>query len=127
MPIVRHDDFGLELRDNEELKWSGGPCFDCGRHCSTDGCGPGGGMFDQMSGAARQLLNRMRERSHNVFSTQGRSLVVKALTTESADQSDDFLLLELLSDFDDLSLDLLAESDLLDDSLAFLSAAASLL
>ena len=62
-----------------------------------------------------------------MFSTQGRSLVVKALTTESADQSGDFLLLELLSDFDDLSLDLLAESDLLDDSLAFLSAAASLL
>jgi hypothetical protein len=62
-----------------------------------------------------------------VFSTQGRSLVVKALTTESANQSDDFLLLELLSEFDDLSLDLLEESDLLDDSLAFLSAAASLL
>ena len=62
-----------------------------------------------------------------MFSTQGRSLVVKALTTESANQSDDFLLLELLSEFDDLSLDLLEESDLLDDSLAFLSAAASLL
>jgi len=42
-------------------------------------------------------------------------------------QSDDFLLLEPLSDLDDLSLDLLPESDLLDDSLAFLSAAASLL
>ena len=41
-------------------------------------------------------------------------------------QSEDFSLLELLSDFDDLSLDLLPESDLLDDSLAFLSAAASL-
>ena len=53
--------------------------------------------------------------------------MVKALTTESANQSDDFLLLELLSEFDDLSLDLLEESDLLDDSLAFLSAAASLL
>lgn len=42
-------------------------------------------------------------------------------------QSDDFLLLELLSDFDDLSVDLLSELDLLDDSLAFLSAAAPLL
>lgn len=41
--------------------------------------------------------------------------------------SDDFLLLEPLSDFEDLSLDLLLESDLLDDSLAFLSAAAPLL
>ena len=42
-------------------------------------------------------------------------------------QSDDFVLLEPLSDLDDLSLDLLPESDLLDDSPAFLSAAASLL
>jgi len=78
-------------------------------------------------GSCRIGLAKLRDRSHSVISTQGRSLVVKTSKTESEDQSDDFLLLELLSDFDDLSLDLAAESDLLDDSLAFLSAAAPLL
>ena len=53
------------------------------------------------------------------------AFVFSELSTDAVgcSQSDDVLLLEPLSDFDDL----LPESDLLDDSLAFLSAAAPLL
>ena len=52
--------FVVELRNGDVVQWAGAACFDCGTYYSTDGRGPEGGMFDQTSDAAKQLLNRMR-------------------------------------------------------------------
>ena len=52
--------FVVELRNDDAVQWAGAACFDCGKYYSTDGHGPDGGMFDQNSDAAKQLLDRMR-------------------------------------------------------------------
>jgi hypothetical protein len=52
--------FVVELRNGDVIQWAGAACFDCGTFYSTDGRGPEGGVFDQTSDAAKQLLNRMR-------------------------------------------------------------------
>lgn len=50
----------VEIRNHDNVQWAGAACFDCGTYYSTDGRGPDGGMFDQSSAAAKQLLDRMR-------------------------------------------------------------------
>ena len=53
--------FVVELRDGDDVQWSGATCFDCGTFYSTDGLGPDGGIFDQTPDAAKRLLGRMRD------------------------------------------------------------------
>ena len=80
-----------------------------------------------MSCAVHMAGARSDKKLHCVGAMVNSALSSSASFDGRGNQSEDFLLLEPLSDFEDLSLDLLPESDLLDDSLAFLSAAASLL